>query len=111
LRRSKAEVILEQMTVVLHTDTDAIVLWRVGPTERRACLMRAGAGEAWVVRLDFSDLAVRRLPTSPERGSPDSVERRPITKQPRPERCRQQAARSTETQERQGPCCRAGRSG
>src|SRR5262245_61863865 len=37
-----AGAILEQMTVVLETDTDAIVLGRVGQTERRACLLRSG---------------------------------------------------------------------
>ena len=54
----KAGAILEQMTVVLETDTDAIVLGRVGQTERRVCLARAGSKEAWVVvRLDVADLS------------------------------------------------------
>ena len=54
----KADAILEQMTAVLETETDAIVLGRVGQTERRVCLVRAGPEEAWVVvRLDVADLS------------------------------------------------------
>lgn len=54
----KAGAILQQMTVVLETETDAIVLGRVGQTERRVCLVRAGPEEAWVVvRLDVADFS------------------------------------------------------
>jgi hypothetical protein len=54
----KAGAILEQMTLVLESETDAIVLARAGQTERRVCLVRAGPGEAWVVvRLDVADLS------------------------------------------------------
>lgn len=54
----KAGGVLNQMTVVLETDTDAIVLGRVGQTERRVCLVRAGAEEPWVmVRFDVADLS------------------------------------------------------
>jgi len=54
----KAGAILEQMTVLLESETDAIVLGRVGQTERRVCLVRAGPEEAWVlVRLDVADLS------------------------------------------------------
>lgn len=54
----KAGSILEQMTLVLETETDAIVLGRVGQTERRVCLVRAGPEDAWVVvRLDVADLS------------------------------------------------------
>jgi hypothetical protein len=54
----KAGAILEQVTVVLETETDAVVLARVGQTERRVCLVRAGPEEAWmVVRLDVADLS------------------------------------------------------
>ena len=53
-----AGTILRQMTVVLETSTDAIVLGQVGQTERRACLVRAGADEPWtLVRLDVADLS------------------------------------------------------
>src|SRR5262245_35962967 len=66
----KVGAILEQMTLVLETDTDAIVLGRVGQTEHRVCLVRAGPEEAWVlVRLDLADLS---------RPAPPAAE--PITK-------------------------------
>ena len=55
---STAGTILRQMTVVLETDTDAIVLAQIGQTERRACMMRAGVAEPWmVIRLDVADLS------------------------------------------------------
>jgi hypothetical protein len=54
----KAGGILRQMTVVLQTDTDAIVLGRVGETERRVCLVRPSLDAPWVVvRLDVADLS------------------------------------------------------
>jgi hypothetical protein len=54
----KAESLLRQMTIVLETDTDAIVLGQTGRVEQRACLVRAGRDDAWtVVRLDVADLS------------------------------------------------------
>jgi hypothetical protein len=54
----RAEAIAEQMTVVLETDTDAIVLGRVGQTERRVCLRRSSPERSWrIVHLDVADLS------------------------------------------------------
>lgn len=63
----KAGAVLRQMTVLLETDTDAIVLGQVGRTERRVCLVRADAGEPWVlVRLDVADLSKPIPPAEPK---------------------------------------------
>jgi hypothetical protein len=54
----KAGTLLRQMTIVLETDTDAIVLGQAGRIEQRVCLVRAGRDDAWtVVRLDSADLS------------------------------------------------------